>query len=299
MEEQHISSSHEKNWYDKSYKLLLILPLILFSGSLIYLYFFYAAHGDIFYKDVSITGGTAITVFSKADISVLTDSLRGEFPDVLVNSMINPRTREIQGFFVETSAPAEQVKKALESYLGYELTSQNSSIEFTGAALSSSFYQQLRLAMILSFLLMAVVVFIIFRTPIRSLSIIIAGFADIIMTIVVVDILEIRLSIAGIVALLMLIGYSVDADIMLTTRVVKDKEGSLNQRIFGAFKTGMTMTLTAIAAVGIALLFVRSVSPTLSQMFTIILIGLCFDMFNCWITNASMLKWYSEVTKKI
>src|SRR3989338_1116036 len=299
MEEQHISSSREKNWYDKSYKLLLILPLILFSGSLIYLYFFYAAHGDIFYKDVSITGGTAITVFLKTDIFVLTDSLRGEFPDVLVNSMINPRTREIQGFFVETSAPAEQVKKALESYLGYELTSQNSSIEFTGAAFSSSFYQQLRLAMILSFLLMAVVVFIIFRTPIRSLSIIIAGFADIIMTVVVVDILEIRLSIAGIVALLMLIGYSVDADIMLTTRVVKDKEGSLNQRIFGAFKTGMTMTLTAIAAVGIALLFVRSVSPTLSQMFTIILIGLCFDMFNCWITNASMLKWYSEVTKKI
>jgi len=153
--------------------------------------------------------------------------------------------------------------------------------------------------MIISFVLMAIVVFFIFRTPIRSLSIILAGFADIMMTIVVVDLLGIRLSISGIVALLMLIGYSVDVDIMLTTRVVREKIGSLNHRIYEAFKTGITMTLTAIAAVGVALVFTRSLSPALEQMFTIILIGLCFDIFNCWVTNASLLKWYAEVTKKI
>jgi preprotein translocase subunit SecF len=54
------------------------------------------------------------------------------------------------------------------------------------------------------------------------------------------------------------------------------------------------MTLTAIVAVGIALIFTYSLSPILAQMFTIILIGLCFDILNCWITNASILKWYGE-----
>jgi preprotein translocase subunit SecF len=92
----------------------------------------------------------------------------------------------------------------------------------------------------------------------------------------------------------MLIGYSVDADILLTTRVIRHKEGTLNERIWGAFKTGITMTLTAIVAVGIALIFTYSLSPILAQMFTIILIGLCFDILNCWITNASILKWYGE-----
>ncbi len=295
----HENAQVQKNWYDKSYKLLLLVPLVLFLGSLIYLYGFYTQHGDIFYKDVSITGGTTITVFSSTDIIALEESLRTQFPDVSIRSMTDIRTGAQHGFFVETSASVDEIKGALERYLGFALTTENSSIEFTGAALSTSFYNQLRIAVIASFILMALVVFIIFRTPIRSLSIIIAGLADIIMTIVVIDILGIRLSTAGIVALLMLIGYSVDADIMLTTRVVKDKEGSINHRIWGAFKTGITMTLTAIAAVGIALLFTHSLSPVLSQMFTIILIGLCFDIFNCWVTNASLLKWYAEVKKTL
>jgi len=284
-----------KNWYDKSYKLLLILPAILFLASLVYLFQFYQANGDIIYKDVSLTGGTTITVYEKADIQKVAQDLRVQFPDVVVNSIADLRTGEQLGFFVETTSAAETVKPALETYLGHPLTSDNSSIEFTGSAISSSFYQQLRIAVIASFILMALVVFLIFRTPIRSLSIIIAGLMDIIMTIVVLDILGTRLSSAGIVALLMLIGYSVDADILLTTRAVKNKEGTINERIYDAFKTGMTMTLTAIAAIGVALIFTHSLSSVLSQMFTIILIGLCFDIFNCWVTNASLLKWYAEV----
>ncbi len=288
-----------KNWYDKSYKYLLILPVVFLLFSAVYLYNFYGDHGDIFYKDVSITGGTTITVFASTDIVLLEQTLAPQFPDIALRSITDIRTGEQHGFFVETSSSIDELKAALESYLGYQLTTENSSIEFTGSALSESFYNQLRIAILISFILMAGVVFIIFRTPIRSLSIIIAGLADIIFTIVVIDILGIRLSTAGIVALLMLIGYSVDADIMLTTRVVKDKEGSINHRIWEAFKTGITMTLTAMAAVGIALIFTRSLSPVLSQMFTIILIGLCFDIFNCWITNASLLKWYAEVKKTV
>jgi preprotein translocase subunit SecF len=51
------------------------------------------------------------------------------------------------------------------------------------------------------------------------------------MTLVVVNLLGMKLSSAGIVSFLMLIGYSVDTDIMLTTRLLKSGEGSLNQRL--------------------------------------------------------------------
>jgi len=95
----------------------------------------------------------------------------------------------------------------------------------------------------------------------------------------------------------MLIGYSVDTDILLTTRLLKRSEGSLNQRIYGAFKTGMTMTLTSLMAVIVALLIVQSFSIVLTQIFTILSIGLIFDMFNTWVTNVSILKWYMEKKK--
>ncbi|MDO8564314.1 MAG: protein translocase subunit SecF [Nanoarchaeota archaeon] len=294
--QEHQQQNHSsKNWYDKSYKWLLIIPALMLIFSIVYLINFNSKNGDIFYKDVSLTGGTTITVFDEnVNIDEIEVSLKTSFPDIHARGISDIRTGKQEGFFVETKAEAEIIKAELESVLGYELNNDNSSIEFSGSTLSSGFYKQLRLALLIAFALMTLVVFAIFRTPVRSLSIVIAGLSDIIMTICVIDLLGMQLSAAGIVALLMLIGYSVDVDILLTTRVFKSNEGTLNERIYDAFKTGMTMTITAIAAVGVALIFTHSFSPVLSQMFTIILIGLGFDIINCWITNASILKWYME-----
>jgi preprotein translocase subunit SecF len=174
------------------------------------------------------------------------------------------------------------------------MNQDNSSIEFSGAALSTGFYHQLRFAIILAFLFMAIVVFIIFRSFIPSLAVILSAFADIVMTVVAVDILGIRLSIAGIIAFLMLIGYSVDTDILLTSRLLREREGSLNERLFGSFKTGIMMTLTSIVAIGVSFLIIYNVSEVLRQIFGILLIGLGFDLINTWLANASILKWYVE-----
>ncbi len=294
---QHTQHQAQKSWYDRYYKLLLAIPILFFILCIGYLVFVYTQTGDIIYKDVSITGGTTITVFHKADIEEVKLALSEKFPDAEVRAISDIRTGEQQGFFVETRAEAEDVKKALEEYLGFPLTSENSSVEFTGSSLSSSFYNQLRIAIIIAFLLMGIVVFFIFRTPIPSLAVIFAAFADIIMTIAVIDFFHIELSTAGIVALLMLIGYSVDTDILLTMRVLKAREGKVNDRIKGAFKTGLTMTLTAIAAVTVSLIFIYTFSDILRQMFTILLIGLGFDIVNTWLTNASMLKWYTQARR--
>ena len=120
-----------------------------------------------------------------------------------------------------------------------------------------------------------------------------SAFADIVMTLAIVNLLGIKLSVAGIVAFLMLIGYSVDTDILLTTRLLK-KHQSTNAALFRAFKTGTTMTITSIIAITAALIVVFPFASVLNQIFTILLIGLGFDLSNTWITNASIIKWYVE-----
>lgn len=285
----------KKSWYDRTYKFHIIIPAVLLIFSIVYLISFNAENGDIIYKDVSITGGTTITVLDeKTDIDKLRDSLKVKFNDISIRKISEFATGSQRGFILETKAEAEEIRKELENYLNYPLTQDNSSIEFSGAALSSSFYQQLRLAIILAFLFMAIVVFLLFRTFIPSLAVILSAFADIIMTITVVDVLGMSLSIAGVIAFLMLIGYSVDTDILLTSRLLKRREGSLNERLLDAFKTGITMTLTSIAAVGATLIIIYNMSETLRQIFTILLIGLGFDILNTWLTNAPLLKWYIE-----
>ncbi len=379
--------SRASRFYQKSYKLFLIITMAMIIFSIAYLYYFDHKTGDFIKKDVTLTGGTSITVFDgNVSISALKAAMINQFPDLEIRGISDISTGKQTGVVFMTQADSNTTQTALEKYLGYKLTSANSSIEFTGATLSASFYAQLMSAIIASFLLMAWVVFMIFgesrkvkgiatavtafgvaialrsvgwvvtsaviaiaigaliaafsknsskkekiayltgaavliailyvypveyltipvlialvvlyiMDSIPSFAVILSAFADIIMTVAAVDIAGMRISSAGIIAFLMLIGYSVDTDILLTSRLLRNKEGNVNHRLFGAFKTGITMTLTAIAAVGVSLLLTATLSDTLRQIFTIVLVGLLFDIFNTWLTNASMLKWYMEVKK--
>lgn len=283
----------EKN-YDKYYKIILLIPVILLILSFVYLYSFSQKNGDIIYKDITLTGGTSVEVNSNIDIAALNTALAERFEEASVRQVSDILTGEQIAFIVETTADVDEVKPFLEGYLGFELTDENSSIEFTGSSLSDSFYNQLRLAILFSFLFMAIVVFIIFRTLIPSVAVIFAAFSDIVFTIVIIDLFGVKLSTAGIIAILMLIGYSVDTDILLTTRVIKRKAGKVNSRIFGAFKTGITMTLTSLVVVLIGYFITASFSKVFSQIFEVLIIGLLFDILNTWTFNAGIIKWYAE-----
>jgi preprotein translocase subunit SecF len=148
------------------------------------------------------------------------------------------------------------------------------------------------LAILLAFIIVLVSIYIKYSIP--SFAVMLCAFADIVMTLAIVDFLGMKIAGAGIVAFLMLIGYSVDTDILLTTRVMTRKTNSVNSEIFGAFKTGMTMSLAAIVAIAAAWFVVRPFGTVLNQMFEILLIGLFLDIFNTWVTNTSLIKWFVE-----
>ena len=135
-----------------------------------------------------------------------------------------------------------------------------------------------------------------FRTFIPSIAVIFSAFFDITMTLGVINLLNIKISTAGIAAFLMLIGYSVDTDILLSTRVLKRKEGTIMTRIYGAMKTGLTMSTTTLVAIGVALIFVGS--EVVKQIMIILFIGLLVDLVMTWIQNVGVLRLYLEKKKK-
>lgn len=284
-------------FHDKYYRRMLILPIVIMLLCAFYLFSFYSKTGDFINKDISLTGGTSVTIYGNFDSDKIKADLSGKLHEIETREIYDFVTREKKAIIIETESSGTEAKKILEEYLGYGLNDENSSIEFTGPLLSKSFYNQLLFSVFVAFVLMGLVVFIMFRTFVPSAAIIISAFADIFMTLALVDILGIEISSAGIVAFLMLIGYSVDTDILLTNRVLKSSDGSLNGKIFGAFKTGMTMTLAAIASVAIALFISMSFSVVLAQIFSVLLMGLVFDILNTWVTNVSLIKWYALKNK--
>ena len=296
MEEQLVSE--KKHWYDRYYKIFLFLPIILFIVCLIYLSVFYSQNQDFIYKDSSLSGGTTITLNVDVNSLDLENALKEKFIDVRTRTITDVSTGKHIAVLIDSSASPEQLKPEIENFLGYPLTNENSSIEFSGPTLGENFYKQLIKSIIISFILMSIVIFILFRTFIPSIAVIFAALADIVMTIAMVNVLEMRLSAAGIAAFLMLIGYSVDTDILLTTRVLKKKGDSINQRIYSSFKTGIFMTITALAAVLPAFFIVTGLPDSFRQIFIILTFGLSADILNTWLTNASIIKWYAE-TKKL
>ena len=183
----------------------------------------------------------------------------------------------------------EILLKEIKSYAG---DFDKFSIETMGSALGDAFFKQTLLAILIAFVLMSIVVFLAFKTFIPSFAVILSAVSDITMTIAAINLFGIRIETAGVAALLMLIGYSVDTDILLTTRVLKRDEGTVSDRIMGAMKTGMTMTLTSISAIVVSLIFTQS--ETLRQIMLILLIGLIFDIPNTWIQNVGILRMYTE-----
>lgn len=163
-------------------------------------------------------------------------------------------------------------------------------IRSMGGSLSSQFFYQTIRALIYAFIAMAIVVYLTFRSIVPTTFIVVTVISDIITTLAIIDLLGVRLSMAGLAAFLMLIGYSVDTDILLTTKVLKRKEGDIYSRISDALKTGMMISIAALAASISGLVF--SQSETISQIMLVITIGLAADIIYTWCQNASVLRWY-------
>jgi preprotein translocase subunit SecF len=130
------------------------------------------------------------------------------------------------------------------------------------------------------------------RYSIPSTAVILAAFSTLAFTIAVLDLMQYRISTAGIAALLMLLGYSVDTDILLSTRVLKSNAGTVYERIVSTVKTGLTMTGTTFTAACVALIFTQS--DVIREIMTIVVIGIFADIFYTWIQNSGILRWYLE-----
>jgi|SRR3989344_5314612 len=287
----------KKHWYDRNFKLFLFIPVVLMVFSLIYLFLFYSQNNDIIYKDPSLSGGTTITLRTELDTNELKNYLEQSVPNVHIRTISDISTGRQIAVLIDSSAEPEVLKPLIEDFVGFDLNEENSSIEFSGPSLGQNFYRQLIIAVIISFVLMSLVIFVLFKTFIPSIAVIFAAFSDIVMTLAIVNIFGIRLSAAGIAAFLMLIGYSVDTDILLTTRVLKRRNEPINARIYSSFKTGIFMTLTGLFAVIPAFLIITGLPDSFRQIFLILAIGLSTDIINTWLTNASIIKWYAEHKK--
>lgn len=268
---------------------LLVLPAALLVFSVIYI--IWEATSGSMLLDVDLSGGTQIifSADSQPDIPSL-ERLLAEYRPAIQTA------HSLSGWVVSINVPIETNTTQLLSVLASaDWPVAQASVQTIGPALGAAFFSQAMVAMIVAFAFMSVAVYFTFRVPVPSAYVVLSAFADIAEAFAFSQLLGIRLSLATFAALLLLIGYSVDTDILLTARVLKG-EGETKELIKRARKTGLTMTGTTCAA--LLALFAISGSATITQIASVLLIGMIFDILNTWVTNAGLLTWYMERRRK-
>lgn len=161
--------------------------------------------------------------------------------------------------------------------------------------LGQYFLQKIKQIIIISFILVAIAVFFIFRNPIPSMAVVFGAGNDIIVALGAMGLFGIPLGVASIGAILMLIGYSMDTDLLTAIRILKRSDETPTKRAFSTLKTGLTMTSAAI--ISFSVLFIVSYITGISTFFEIsavVLFGLIADIFTTWFGNTILILWYKH-----
>lgn len=279
-----------KGIYEDHYKKLLIIPFLLLLFAVVQISYQYSTEGDFVNRGVELKGGITLTIPDKTyDLVELEKILNTDLGgDITVR-----RTSQTKGLLIEASDVEEAalIAKVKEVVGDFDVETE-ASLGRIGSSLGSSFFKEVTKAIIIAFILMGIVVFITFRVPSPSLAVILAALSDIIVTLAIFNLTGMKLGKGGIAAFLMIIGYSVDTDILLSTKVLKRKFGTVMQRIYSAMKTGLMMNITTMIAIIIAIIF--TTSDLIRQVMIILLIGLFVDIINTWIQNVGILRLYME-----
>ena len=263
---------------------MVAVPMAIFVISLAVIGMTYLSYGLPVKPGIDFTGGTSVTL-STNDTQAAVEAYFAGFP-------LQPVTHDVSSrifLLTFTNMSADQ-NQALLAKINSRYP--DASVDYIDSSFGQTLQGQALIALLFSFLGMAVVVFIAFRTFIPSIAVVTCAFVDMVGTAAGMTLVGIPLTLPTTAALLMLIGYSVDSDILLTNRVLK-RQGKLNDKITGAFHTGIIMTSTTFAAV--TAMFIVSWFGSVEilwEISAVLLIGLVADVLNTWLTNAAILKWY-------
>ena len=186
------------------------------------------------------------------------------------------------------------VKSMFLSQFGISENSVN--VELRGATITSVYSEQAIRAIVGAFIAMGVIIFITFRHRVTVGAILLAVGLDLLGVFGCMALFGVELSLASIAGLLMLIGYTVDTNILLTTRVLKRVGGEPKEQVIDAMRTGLMMsgsTLIPLFAINIL-----TTAPQLYELTAVLIFGIIIDILNTWFLNAAIVMRHAERQRK-
>lgn len=275
-------SGHLIDYKDYTNKQLVSIPLGVLTVALLVLLVGTALTGAPVSLGTEFTGGTELTVEtseSATEVEETFDQQLGSVTPIASSSdkyVVTFQSKDIESI----------TKQADEA--GYTTTS----VQTVSASFGAETQRLALYGLAVAFTGMSVLIFLVFRTAVPSLAVVLSAFSDIMIPLSLMAVLGIELTLGTVAGLLMLIGYSVDSDILLTNSVLRRSDG-FYESTYRAMRTGITMTTTSIAAMSVMAISASLIGiDLLAAIGTILVFGLVADLMNTYLLNIALLRWY-------
>ena len=273
---------------------LAAVPLAVLAVALLVLGGTFLVTGAPVPLGMDFAGGAELTVqttSSEAEIQSAFDQEPDSIQTVQAPGVDNQYTVQFAG--VEENTVIQDLSSQAESNLEQD---GDASIVQSQSTVSPSFADQTQqtalLGLAVAFLGMSAIAFLLFRTFVPSIAIVVSAFSDLVIPLAFMALAGIPLSLGTVAALLMLIGYSVDSDILLNNHVLR-RQGDFYESTHRATRTGVTMTVTSMAAMLVMGVAARLFGvELLASIGLILFVGLAADLMNTYMLNLSLLRWY-------
>ncbi len=263
---------------------LAAIPLAVLAVALLVVLAWYVMFGTPVDLGLAFTGGTEVQFTADDSLSQVRDT----FADVEYESIQPSATGNT--YILTTQASGSEVDSIEQTAANAGYTVEQ--VQSRSASFGASAQQQALLGLAAAFVGMGILVFVLFRTFIPSIAVILSAFSDIMIPVAMMNLLGIKLSLGTVAALLMLIGYSVDSDLLLNNHILR-RRGGFYESTFRAMRTGVTMTLTSIAGMAMMTIFATLLGiPLLPDIGLILVFGLTVDLMNTYMMNLSLLRYY-------
>jgi len=233
---------------------------------------------------IEFTGGSQLTVESSMSTAEIGDTFSPEPVSIQgVGGQANTYVLTFDNEAGNVTSLVNQAESAGMTVLGSGETPATFGEESQRIAL---------IGLAIAFVGMSLLAFALFRTFVPSVAIIVSAFSDIVIPLAVLSLLRFKLSLGTVAALLMLIGYSVDSDILLNNHILR-RRGEFYESTHAAMRTGVSMTLTSIAAMTVMAIMASFYNIDLmAQIGFVLVLGLSADLMNTYMLNLSLLRWY-------
>ena len=276
------ASVPEVDYTEYTNRQLVAIPLALLGVALAVLAVATVLTGTPVALGIEFTGGT--------EMQIVTDDSQAEIQaafDEEVQS-ITPVAGQANTYQLTFQADdADPILEQAET-AGYEVES----VGERSASFAADSQRQALFGLAIAFGGMAALVALMFRTFVPSIAVIASAFSDIMIPLALMRLFGIELTLGTVAALLMMIGYSVDSDLLLNNHVLR-RHGDFYTSTFRAMRTGVTMTVTSISAMVVMTVVSYLLGiPLLPDVGIILVFGLLADLMNTYLLNVSLLRYY-------